>query len=118
MLLAISGSQKDQELTLTIDIDELLLLTKVSNSNFYSDTSSWKTLSVEFLSPDSNQVKPVPFALYEGQSSMDSTIKFSSFFIGANAVFSRILIHDKGNGYLSIGRDDLPNPSLFDFTLS
>lgn len=118
MLLSLSGSNKGEELTLTLDVADLLQVSKVSNDNLYSDSDSWKTLSVEFLNPVNNQKTLVPFKTYEDEMSLSKAFTVSTYYVGLALQFNRIIVYDKGNGHIIVGRSDLPNPSLFDFNLT
>jgi hypothetical protein len=114
MLISLSSQQKDQDITLTLDIPELEAISKVANSNFYSDKDSWKSISIDYLSPDNNQKKIIAMD-YNGETvSIEEVIVFSSFFTSSSAIFSRIVIYDKGNGFLTLSRSDIPNASQLD----
>jgi hypothetical protein len=114
MLISLSSQQKDQDITLTLSITELEAISKVANSNFYSDKDSWKSISIEYLSPDNNQKKIVPID-YSGETvSIEEVIVFSGFFTASSATLNRIIIYDKGNGFLVLTRSDIPNVSQLD----
>jgi hypothetical protein len=114
MLISLSSQQKDQDITLTLSITELEAISKVANSNFYSDKNSWQAISIEYLSPENNQKKIVPMD-YNGETvSIEEVIVFSSFFTASSATLNRIVIYDKGNGFLTLNRSDIPNASQLD----
>jgi hypothetical protein len=114
MLISFSSNQKDQDIILTLNIQELESIPKVSNSNFYSDKNSWKSISIDYLSPTNNQKKIIPMDYNGESSSLEETIIFSSFFTSSSAIFSRIVIYDKGNGFLILSRSDIPNSNQLD----
>lgn len=114
MLIQITGLDKDQDQIVTLSISDLEAFTKVSTDNFYSQKSVWKNLSIEYASPINNQKKNIPIS-YNGETgSISTTIKYSEFFEGSSAKFSRIVIYDKGNGFLPIERSDLAVQDAFD----
>jgi hypothetical protein len=118
MLISLSTQEKDTDITLTLSITDLESVGKVSNDNFYSDKSTWKNLSVEYINPTNNQIKLVPIS-YNGElSTIQKVIRFTSEWVGSNASFSKIVIYDKGNGHLILNRSDVPTPSNYDITFT
>jgi hypothetical protein len=114
MLLELSSQEKDVDITLTLDIQILEALSKVSNDTFYQDKVVWKHLSVEYINPTTNQTKQVPIDYNGETTTIDKVIKFSSYFVGSSALFNRIIVYDKGNGFLEISRSDVPSPENLD----
>lgn len=116
MLITVPNPAKDQALTLTLDISELLEVDKISNHTFYSKIATWKSISIEYINPLNNQKKLVPIDYTQGELSVDKEFSFSEHYVGESALFHRIVVYDLGNGHLVIDRDDVVGAEDLDIT--
>ena len=46
---------KSQIFNITLDTDELVLISKVQSSGLFKDRNSWKSISLEYINPNNNQ---------------------------------------------------------------
>lgn len=98
---------KGSEITVQLSIPNLQSFSKVANSSYYSNTSNWKSFSVEFCDEANNQ-KVLGLLEYTGQTGvMNFKFTVTSEYESQNLLFKRFCIYDKANGHISIEKTEV-----------
>ena len=99
---------KGQPSSFALVKSQLILIPKVSSDSFFSDTSNWKRVSIQFKNAE-GQEEVLVFDASESEPT-------STFSVTENAradyQFTRIIIRDLDDGILVITRNDLSEAIL------
>lgn len=116
MLISLTQAEKGQPLTVTLDVLDLVAISKISNDSFFSNRDNWKSISIEYKNPLNEQKKIITFN-YDGSNSLNETIIFSTRYLGANASLQKIYISGFDNASIELKRSDIPSVSSYDILL-
>jgi hypothetical protein len=116
VLISLTQAEKGQPLTVTLDVTELAAISKISNDSFFSDRSNWKSISIEYKSPVSEQKKIITFN-YDGSDAFNQDIIFSTRYIGNTSNIQKIYISGFDNASIQLNRSDIPLVSNYDILL-
>jgi hypothetical protein len=111
MLITVPNSiVKGQEITLDVDIDELLNTTIISNSSYYSDISNWKQIAVEYSDPEKYQ--KLIFIIPNANELLANDVVQTSDSVTSNyksddLIFRELVVYDRANGFIKVKRNDL-----------
>jgi hypothetical protein len=105
---------KGSDITVQISVPNLLAFGKIDDDLYYSDKSNWKRISIEFGDGENDQ-KRVTFADYTGQTGLiNLTFQVTSEFISNTLFFAELIVYDKANGFLTIGRNEISPVDRYD----
>jgi hypothetical protein len=103
---------KNTAATFTIDYTELAALSKVP-AGYYKNTANWEKIFVKLKNKASRQKGVL---VYEGGATNADLVVSETARAGDWELHS-IIIQDYDRGEVSIGRQDIPSPTDFDFTV-
>jgi hypothetical protein len=117
-LITFNDTTKNTNLTITLNLDELADISKISNSLQFSNKNAWSSVIVLFVNPLNNQSKKISFSVLAENETSSTSVFFSPFYTGNNVSISTITVVDKENGLIVLKRSDIPDVENYDLVLT
>jgi hypothetical protein len=106
---------KSQIFNITVNTDDLVLISKIASSGLFKDRDSWRSVSLEYINPINNQ-KQIKNLSYSS-TQLDIPFNISSRFVQNSLLLNSLTIYDRGNGNIVLRRSDIPNVANYDFVI-
>jgi len=117
-LITFDTLEKDTRIQATLDISEVVSISKVGDSSQFAVPSAWAYVVVKYNNPNSNQLKQISFDVSNVSDFATTSLSFSEFYIGDQAAIASVLIVDKEGGTLLLSRRDIPDVEDLDISFT